>query len=394
MYALNRKTLMVAFIAAGAINYGCTKRAPAVETSAAKDSKPDTNPMEIQAGTELLRQLKVGRATWSEVSAAQTVAARIEVDSHGTTRVGSSMMGRVASLFVQEGDEVKRGQVMALLNSPGLSDSQLVLLKALSAQQVAQRAVDRARVLLKADVIGAAELQRREAELTQTQLEIEAAKDQLGLLGMAPEAIAELEKTRTINSTSRVLATSDGIVLAHNIRPGQVIQPADTVFEIADLSTLWLVADVPEQSGGALRVGETVDAEIAAFSGQPVHGALSFVSATVNPDTRTIRVRMNLLNPKRRYKPAMLATMTVRDTPLRRQLIPATAVVRDDNRSCVFVQTADDRFLLREVTLGDEQGNNRIVQEGIGEGEKIVLDGAFHLNNERLRRLLRSSEGA
>jgi cobalt-zinc-cadmium efflux system membrane fusion protein len=210
---------------------------------------------------------------------------------------------------------------------------------------------------------------------------------------MAPDAITDLERTRAISSTSRILATSDGVVLAHNIRLGQVIEPADTVFEIADLSKVWLVADVPEQSGGNLHTGEEVNAEIAAFPGRQIHGVLSFVSATVNPDTRTIRVHMDVPNPARRFKPAMLATMTLHDTPEPRQLIPATAVVRDDDHPCVFIQTAGDRFVLRPVTLGDEHGAERIVQDGIARGEKIVLDGAFHLNNERMRRLLRGSEG-
>jgi cobalt-zinc-cadmium efflux system membrane fusion protein len=393
MHFPNRKTLAAALVAAGLANVACTKRAPAVESSPA-ESKDKTNPMEVEAQGKLVQQLKVGEAVWSEVSASQTVAARVEVDRRGTTRVGSPMMGRITSLFVQEGEHVKRGEVMALLNSPGLSDSQLVFLKALSERQLAQKAVDRAQLLLKAGIIGSAELQRREAELTQTVLDVEAAKDHLGILGMASDAIAELEKSRAISSTSRILATSDGIVLSHNIRPGQVIEPADTVFEIADLSNVWLVADVPEQSGGNLRTGEEVNAEIAAFPGQQIHGSLSFVSATVDPDTRTIRVRMNLPNPSRRYKPAMLATMTLRDAPQRHQLIPASAVVRNDNQPCVFIQTGDDRFVLRPVTLGEEYAGERIVQDGIARGEKIVLDGAFHLNNERMRRLLRGREGS
>jgi cobalt-zinc-cadmium efflux system membrane fusion protein len=393
MDVAKRKLFAVALLATGLTNFGCSKGAPPVE-SAGQQADGTANPLEIEASPDLMHQLKVGQAIWSEVSPAQTVAARIEVDSRGITRVGSPMMGRVTSLFVQEGEQVHRGQVMALLNSPGLSDSQLVFLKALSERQLAQKAVDRARLLLKADIIGSAELQRREAELTQAELEAEAGKDHLSVLGMAPEAIADLERTRAISSTSRILATSDGVVLAHNIRLGQVIEPADTVFEIADLSKVWLVADVPEQSGGNLHVGEEVNAEIAAFPSHELHGILSFVSATVNPDTRTIRVHMDVPNPSRRYKPAMLATMTVHDTPQRRQLIPATAVVRDDDQPCVFIQTDDDRFVLRPVTLGDEHGSERIVQDGIARGEKIVLDGAFHLNNERMRRLLRGSEGS
>ena len=270
-----------------ASNVGCNKAAPSA--AAAPAPKTDADALEIKAGASLLEQLKIGEPVWVNVGASQTVAARIEVDDRGSTRVGSSLMGRISSLYVHEGEAVKKGQLMAILNSPGLSDVQLGLLKALSQQQLAQRAVERAQVLLKADVIGAAELQRREAELAQASLEVDAARDQLEVLGMVPEAIAELEKTRAINSISRILATSDGIVLEHNIRLGQVIQPADTVFEIADLSNVWLVANVPEQSAGELHAGQAVEAEIVALPGTILRGTLNFVSATVNPETRSIR---------------------------------------------------------------------------------------------------------
>jgi cobalt-zinc-cadmium efflux system membrane fusion protein len=301
-------------------------------------------------------------------------------------------MGRITSLSVREGQEVHRGDVLALLNSTGLSDAQLGFLKAVSQRSVASRAVERAGLLLKADVIGVAELQRREAELAQASAELDAARDQLELLGMPADGIADLEKTRAINSVSRVVASMDGTVLSRKITLGQVIQPADTIFEIADLSSVWLVADVPEQTAGNLHVGQGVEAGIAALPDIRLRGRLSFVSATVNPDTRTIRARMDLPNPHRKFKPAMLAAMTLHDETSRRQLIPATAVVREDNNEHVFIQLSRDTFVLRQVKLGGDFAGGRVLLEGLAPGEKIVIDGAFHLNNERRRQLLRGSE--
>src|SRR5262249_47796470 len=156
---------------------------------------------------------------------------RVEVDETRITRVGSPVMGRITDLAIREGQEVRRGQLLAMVNSTGLSEAQLAFLKALSQRQVAQRAVERAQVLLKADVIGSAELQRREAELAQASAELDAARDQLMLLGMPAEAIAALKKTRSINSVSRVIASMDGTVLDRKVTLGQVVQPADTVFE-------------------------------------------------------------------------------------------------------------------------------------------------------------------
>src|SRR5215472_14488396 len=108
--------LQVALMALAASNLACNKAASSPVT-AAQAPKTDTNPMEIRTDAELLRQLKIGEPEWSEVGVSQTVAARIEVDNRGTTRVGSSMMGRISSLYVHEGEAVKRGQLLAILNS-------------------------------------------------------------------------------------------------------------------------------------------------------------------------------------------------------------------------------------------------------------------------------------
>jgi cobalt-zinc-cadmium efflux system membrane fusion protein len=163
------------------------------------------------------------------------------------------------------------------------------------------------------------------------------------------------------------------------------------VYIAADLSSVWLVADVPEQSAGELAVGKTVTAEIPALPGRRIEGRLAFVSATVNPDTRTVRVRMDLPNPAREFKPAMLATMLLQGPPAVRPVVPSTAVVREENRDHVFVQTAPDTFVLRRVTLGAEQAGKRAVDDGLAVGEPIVADGAFHLNNERKRLALQSN---
>lgn len=244
------------------------------------------------------------------------------------------------------------------------------------------------------NVIGSAELHRREAELAQASAELDAARDQLALLGMPEDAIALLEKTRNLNSMSRVIASMDGTVLDRKVTLGQVVQPADTMYEIAELSRVWLVADVPERQAGNLSVGQEVTAEVAAFSGRSIEGHLSYVSATVSRETHTVQVRMDLPNPARKFKPAMLATMVVRDSAERRQIIPLPAVVREGNTDYVFVQRNAETFVLREVTLGSEHNGNRVVLAGIDPSEKIIIDGAFHLNNERRRRTLRGSEGA
>ncbi|MDE2585882.1 MAG: efflux RND transporter periplasmic adaptor subunit, partial [Betaproteobacteria bacterium] len=117
-------------------------------------------------------------------------------------------------------------------------------------------------------------------------------------------------------------------------------------------------------------------------------GKLIYISDTVNPETRTVLVRTELANPGRKLKPAMLATMVIAGKASPKLAVPAAAVVREDNNEHVFVQTAPSQYRLTPVVLGPETGGVRPVQSGLKEGDSVVVEGAFHLNNERKRKEL------
>jgi cobalt-zinc-cadmium efflux system membrane fusion protein len=384
-----RSLLLIAFLITASC--GGDSATPETQAAASTETAPSRrgDPLEITPAANLLAQLKIAEPVREQVGASFTVAARVEVDETRVTRVGSPVLGRVSTLSVREGEEVTRGQVLLTLNSSGLSEAQLALLKATTQRQLAQRAVERAKTLLDAGVIGSAEMQRREAELREAEAEFDAAKDQLALLGMPPESIEELLRNRRMNSVARVLASMDGIVMDRKVTLGQVVSPADTMFEIANLKQLWLVADVPEQAGGRLVEGQSVEATVSALPNLRIHGKLTFVSHTVNPETRTIRVRMDLANPKKLFKPDMLATMTLKEQLEMQTVIPSDAVVRDGDGDHLFIALDEDTFRLRPVKLGEEYDGKRVLLEGVNPGEKIVVSGSFHLNNERRRRAQR-----
>lgn len=346
------------------------------------------NPMELTVGPDLLKQIKIGEPKSANVAEMLHVAGRVEADETRLVKVSVPIAGRITELEVLEGQTVKRGQPLAGLYSAELSGSQLSLIKALSQAQLAQRAVERAKLLLTAGVIGSAELQRREAELLQASAEVSSSHDQLRVLGMSEPEIVKLKTNRTVNSLTHVVSSIDGTVLDRKVNAGQIAQPSDTIFTVADLSNVWLVADVPEQNAGKIAVGTFVEAEIPALPGHKIRGRLSFVSATVDPATRTVHVRMDLPNPKTRYKPAMLASIILKDGGQRQRVLPPGALVREQDRDYAFIQAGDDKFVMRQITLGEEFEDSRVLRDGIAQGEKVVLDGAFHLNNERKRRAL------
>lgn len=332
-----------------------------------------TDPNLVTIGPELAGQIKVATVGSAPISETLRVAGRLDFDEQHLARIGATVTGRITQVSAILGQNVKAGQPLAQLNSTELSDAQLAFLKANAQAQLERRNVDRAQQLYSADVIGKAELQRRENEAAIAQAERQAAADQLRVLGMSLGDVAQLGRRGTINSVTPVLSSIAGTVVA----------PADALFTVADLGQLWAVADVPEQEATLVQPGQDVALEIPALGGERLHSKLIYVGDTVDPETRTVMVRTVLQNPERRLKPAMLATMLIAGKARPRLVIPAAAVVRQDNGDYVFQQLKPGQFRLIPVTLGPETAGHRVVLSGLKAGTPIVVDGAFHLNNQR-----------
>jgi cobalt-zinc-cadmium efflux system membrane fusion protein len=352
----------------------------------------NTDPLKVSVTPQLQQNITVGLPQLLEVTTKQTVSARVETDASHVARIGSPVEGRITKVLVFEGQKVHRGQVLAMLHSNSLSDTQFAFVKACSQEKLAEQSAERARQLVQADVIGKAELQKREAEVLQSETEVSALRAQLHGLGMSEAAIHRLEVTRKLTSEYPIIASISGTVTERDVTIGQVVQPADQAFQIADLSNLWFAAEVPEEQSRSLSLGKTVVATIPAQPGESVTGKLSFVSPIVNPETRTVQARMNLSNPKGLFKPDMLASMTFESNPEQRLTIPSTAVVREENKDHVFLQISPTDYLLREVELGVETNDRRVVVRGLTTKDHIVLNGAFHLNNKRKQDMIKGGE--
>lgn len=366
---------------------GCGGEAP-------KTVAAPVDPLLVQATPELAQSLKIGPVASLPLAETLRVAGRLDFDEQRLARIGAPVTGRVTEISAILGQQVKAGEVLARLNSTELGQAQLAFLKASANRGLSQRAAERAQVLYQSDVIAAAELQRRANEYAMAQAESRAAADQLKVLGMSAKAIERLAASGVIESFSPVVASIAGSVVERQVTPGQVVQPADALFTVADLSRLWAVAEVPEQQAALVSVGQAVTVEVPALDGAHLTGKLINISDTVNPETRTVRVRTELDNPGRRLKPAMLATMLITSKPMPKLAVPATAIVRENNADHLFVQLAPNQFRLTPVKLGAEVGHDSLAMrpllgpDALPAGTTVVLDGAFHLNNERKRKEL------
>ena len=312
---------------------------------------------------------------------------RIDFNELYLSRIGANVTGRVSEILAIPGQVVKQGDILAKITSTELTQSQLSFLKAKSASQLADQAANRARILYKEDVIALAELQRREAEASSAKAEFRATNDQLRVQGMDQPSIDRLAKSGVIESINNVIATIPGEIVERKINKGQVVQPADALFTVADLGSLWAVSEIPESNSYLIHKGQKVILIIPALRNAEIEGVVAHVDSIVNPQTRTVVVRMEVPNKDALIKPGMLATMMIESQPTERLLVPASAVIREDNHDHVFIREDDETYRMVAVKLGPEGKGFRPVISGLKEDQVIAVNGAFHLNAERKRQM-------
>lgn len=335
---------------------------------------------------DLRQRVKTGKPFFADISEKLHVPGQIKVNETKLVQVGASFTGRIVEVYAHLGDSVAAGARLARITSPELVQAQLAYLRANSLAVLAERAAIRARQLFAEDVISAAELQRRESESQVSNAELSAARDQLLLLGVNSQAIQDLTRRGQILPSVVITAPRSGTVIARNVVFGQVVQPSDQLFTLADLSELWVVGDVPEYAAHFVEQGQHVEVRVPALGDTSFDGTIIFVSDIVNPLTRTVTVRTEVDNPERKLKPDMLATVHIDEHARERLVVPEGAVVREYNEDHVFVAREDGGFTLTRVKLDEPVNRMRPVLGGVTSDQLIIVEGAFHLNNERKRK--------
>ena len=336
-----------------------------------------TDPEIARAGIEVMTVKKEPFTFHREFPA--TVQANENELAEGTTLI----RGRVGEVLVDVGKDVKKGERLALLDSTDLGMAEGAYLKSAARQHEAQLAFERAENLHEHRAISLAELQRREAEMKTARADAREASHRLALLGLPAQEIKRLEREQTIRSDVAIRAPFAGRVIMRNITRGEVVETSRNCFTIADLSDVWVVANVPEKDVRFIRPKDRVHVMVPAYPHGLFSGTVTYISDVLDPSTRTMRVRVTVLNPDRTLKPEMFAMVRVFASPQPEALaVPLTAVQQDGTGKLLFVRQADNRFESRRVLLGDELDGKTIVLEGLHEGEDVVVKGSFAIKSE------------
>lgn len=280
---------------------------------------------------------------------------KVQADERLIQSQVSYVSGRIEKLYINfTGEAVKRGQLLALIYSPDLITAQQELLETLKTKHLYPEFY-------------------------------EAAKEKLVQWKLSTSQIATIESSKKIKTNMEVYATSSGIVTAKNVTVGDFISQGTVLYEVSDLSRIWVLFDAFESDLHFLKKGNKIDFTVEAIPNSKYSGTISFIDPVIDPINRVAKVRVEISNTEEKLKPEMFVTGSVKanlDQYQNKMVIPKTAVLWTGKRSVVYVKKPGDDYIfkLREIEIGPLLGNSYVVEKGIEEGEEIVTNGAFSVD--------------
>lgn len=330
----------------------------AAMTAATEASRP------VSLDAESARRIGVAYATVDSGPMLRTVrvVAAVTYDETRLVTVNPKIEGWAEKLYVNfTGAPVQRGQPLLTVHSPMLiaAQEELILAAKLVREADGGSAADNARALL------------------------EAARRRLGYWDIAPEDIARVEASGVPQKTITLRAPASGLVMEKNVFVGGRIMPGMDLYRIADLSTVWVEGEVFEKDLALVGAGRTATITFDAYAGEVFTGRVTYVYPTVSADARTGRVRIELRNPRMKFKPGMYANVTFEAAVHAAGLhVPRAAVLTTGTRSLVFVQHEDGSLVPHEVTVGQTAGDHVEIISGLHAGQVIVAQASFLVDAE------------
>ena len=372
--------------------------APKPSPPAATVLPSESGILELPEGSPTLAHLRTERVALRPIrTTLKAQAGKILANENRLAHLSARVPGRIVAVYANLGDRVKEGDRLLLLDSPAFGEAQLEYRKARNVLSMTEKALERAQALLDRGAIGAGEQQRREADYENVRADLLEAEEKLHLLGMTEREIERLAaKTLPHAEVAQVFlrAPFPGEVIERNATIGEVIDPNKTLFTVADLSTVWVRADFPEQQAGRLKTGLTIEVRVSAYPDTTFRGTITYVGAVIDPATRTVMARADVSNPDGRLRPEMFAEITLLTDEQAVLSVPRTAIQQVGSRTVAFVVQGPRRFEVHDVTLG--QGSSQYIQvlTGVVAGDDVVTQGSYALKSEYLREQLPSEGGS
>lgn len=326
--------------------------------------------------------IKVQKLALQEKAEQLVVTATIQANQDKLAHVGSRVPGRIVKVNANLGDWVKPGQTLAMLDSIELGEARSSYLQALSEAGVTQANFERAQRLNADNIIPEKDYLRVRAEHEKARASLRAASDKLRMLGVDPENLS--------GSVFQLVAPFAGTIIEKKAVLGELATPDKLLFTVADLSVLWIETDLFEKDLGRVKVGAQATVIISAYPDEVFKGRVTYISSTMNKETRTVKARVEVPNSGGRLKPEMFATVAIgTGGSAKALLVPEDAVLLLQGQPTVFVAERGG-FEPRAVEVAERTQGYVVLKSGVAAGENVVVSGAYALK----ARLLKSQIGA
>lgn len=309
---------------------------------------------------------------------------KIQFNEERLVRVNAPVTGRVLEILARPGDAVEPGHQLLILDSPDLGGAKADYAKAVSDEERSQKALNLAQELFEVKAISQKEIREAENDYRKALAEKERAASRLLALGVPEAQLKEVANRADTTTRIVVRAPRSGVIVERNIVPGQVVSfgQSDTptnLFVIADLGTMWVLADVYEPDVLKVRLGQPVTTTPPCCPSERFDGRVTYISDSVDPQTRTVKVRAVVPNPKRTLKAEMFVKAVITIGSSKVLTIPQSAVHRENNETFVLVETAGGNYQRRAVKLGVEFGGFVEAIEGVSVQDRVVSTGSILL---------------
>jgi cobalt-zinc-cadmium efflux system membrane fusion protein len=330
------------------------------------------NKILVPEGSALRARLTVTPASAQAVNPKISLPAVVESDPARTAAVLAPLGGRLVALKVALGDRVMRGQVLAVIDSPDLGQAFEDNAKASDAFKLTSKNLERQEAQNKLGVASDRDLDQARSEHAQSAAEYTRTQARLKMLGAG-------------DSSSHLLnlaAPVSGSVTALSVAAGNMINdPTQPLLTIADLSTVWVTALVPEKDVAAVDKNQDAQVTLLAYPDRALHGKVLFVSDVIDPDSRRGKIRIAFANADYALKPNMFATVVISGRERSMVVLPSSALLMNNDRTSVFVATAPWIFERRVVDAQLEEGPQVAIRSGVSAGEQVVVKGGILLND-------------
>jgi cobalt-zinc-cadmium efflux system membrane fusion protein len=304
----------------------------------------------------------------------------VDFDNDRATSVLAPFSGPVSHLVASLGERVKQGQELATVSSPDFAAAVAAYRKALATATTTRHLADLDKDLLEHQGVSQREAEQAQTDADNAQSDRAAALQALLALNVDPQTIKDIQENRPVaRMEGTIRSPIAGIVVERLITPGQLVEAGSTpCFTVADLSRVWVQAQVFGSDAAAVHIGDTAEVE-SDVAATPLQGTVTNVSALVDPDTRSVIARVSVPNTGQILKKQMYVRVLIRSQHEESGvLIPVSAVLRDDeNLPFVYLEQADGSFARRHVTLGYRDADRYEIPAGLKSGEKVVVAGGI-----------------